>query len=137
MAALLHDVGKIGIDDQILNKPGKLTVEEFDTIKTHPQIGYNILKDIKNLENILPIVHYHHERYDGKGYPDGKKAEELSLDVFIVQLADSIDAMSTDRPYRKALHPDVVIEEVKKHSGTQFHPKVVEAYFKMLEKQKK
>jgi len=137
MAALLHDVGKIGIDDHILNKPGKLTVEEFDTIKTHPQIGYNILKDIKNLESILPIVHYHHERYDGKGYPDGKKPEELSLDVFIVQLADSIDAMSTDRPYRKALQPNVVVEEVKKYSGTQFHPKVVEAYFKMLEKQKK
>ena len=137
MAALLHDVGKIGIDDQILNKPGKLTVEEFDIIKTHPQIGYNILKDIKNLESILPIVRNHHERFDGKGYPDGKTAEELSLDVFIIQLADSIDAMATDRPYRKALHPDVVIEEVKKYSGTQFHPKVVEAYFKMLEKQKK
>jgi putative nucleotidyltransferase with HDIG domain len=137
MAALLHDVGKIGIDDEILNKPGKLTDEEFDTIKNHPQIGYNILKDIKNLESILPIVRNHHERYDGDGYPDGKKAEELSLDVFIIQLADSIDAMSTDRPYRKALHPDVIIEEVKKHTGTQFHPKVVEAYFKMLEKQKK
>ncbi|MBZ9685344.1 HD-GYP domain-containing protein [Clostridium estertheticum] len=137
MAALLHDVGKIGIDDCILNKPGKLTKEEFDTIKTHPQIGYNILKDIKNLENILPIIRNHHERYDGTGYPDGKSAEELGLDVFIVQLADSIDAMSTDRPYRKALHPDVVVEEVKKYSGTQFHPKVVEAYFKVLEKQKK
>ena len=74
MAALLHDVGKIGIDDQILNKPGKLTEEEYNIIKSHPQIGYNILKDIKNLESILPIVHYHHERYDGKGYPDGKKA---------------------------------------------------------------
>jgi HD-GYP domain-containing protein (c-di-GMP phosphodiesterase class II) len=137
MAALLHDVGKIGIDDHILNKPGKLTKEEFDTIKTHPQIGYNILKDIKNLENILPIVHYHHERYDGNGYPDGKKPEELSLDVFIVQLADSIDAMSTDRPYRKALHPDIVLDEVRKCSGSQFHPKVVEAYFKMLDKQNK
>ena len=137
MAALLHDVGKIGIDDQILNKPGKLTKEEFDTIKTHPQIGYNILKDIKNLESILPIVRNHHERYDGGGYPDGKRADELSLDVFIIQLADSIDAMSTNRPYRDALQPDEVLEEVKKHSGTQFHPKVVEAYFKMLGKQKK
>jgi putative nucleotidyltransferase with HDIG domain len=137
MAALLHDVGKIGIDDHILNKPGKLTKEEFDTIKTHPQIGYNILKDIKNLESILPIVRNHHERYDGCGYPDGKKANELSLDVFIIQLADSIDAMSTDRPYRKALHTDEVIEEVKKHTGSQFHPKVVEAYFKVLAKQKK
>ena len=137
MAALLHDVGKIGIDDQILNKPGKLTDEEFNTIRSHPLIGYNILKDIKYLENILPIVRHHHERYDGKGYPDGKKAEELSLDVFIIQLADSIDAMATDRPYRKALNNDVIIEEVEKYSGSQFHPKVVEAYFKVLEKQKK
>jgi len=135
MAALLHDVGKIGIDDQILNKPGKLTNEEFNIIKTHPLIGYNILKDIKNLENILPIVQYHHERYDGKGYPDGKRAEELSLDVFIVQLADSIDAMASDRLYRKAFTHDMIIEEVKKCSGTQFHPKVVEAYLKMSEKQ--
>ena len=133
---MLHDVGKIGIDDKILNKPDKLTEEEFNTIKGHPQIGFNILKDIKNLENILPIVHYHHERYDGKGYPQGKKAEELSLDVFIVQLADSIDAMAADRPYRKALSHDAIIAEVKKHSGSQFHPKVVEAYFKVLEGQK-
>jgi putative nucleotidyltransferase with HDIG domain len=137
MAALLHDVGKIGVDDHILNKPGKLTKEEFDTIKNHPHIGYNILKDIKSLESILPIVRHHHERYDGNGYPDAKRAEELSLDVFIIQLADSIDAMATDRPYRKALHPDEVTEEVKKHSGSQFHPKVVEAYFKVLKKQKK
>lgn len=137
MASLLHDVGKIGIDDQILNKPGKLTDDEFITIKKHPLIGYNILKDIKNLENILPIVRNHHERYDGKGYPDGKKADELSMDVFIIQLADSIDAMSTDRPYKKALDHDMVIEELKKCSGSQFHPKVVEAYFKVLEKQKK
>ncbi|MBU3188856.1 HD-GYP domain-containing protein [Clostridium bowmanii] len=137
MAALLHDVGKIGIDDQILNKPGKLTNEEFDIIKTHPLIGYNILKDIKNLESILPIVRYHHERYDGKGYPEGKKAEELSLDIFIVQLADSIDAMASDRLYRKAFNQDAIMEELKKCSGAQFHPKVVEAYLKMLEKQKK
>ncbi|MEK6264810.1 MAG: HD-GYP domain-containing protein, partial [Clostridium sp.] len=137
MAALLHDVGKIGIDDLILNKPGKLTTEEYDIIKTHPLIGYNILKDIKNLKIILPIIRNHHERYDGKGYPDAKGPEEISIDVFIVQLADAIDAMTTDRPYRKALNSEMVIEEVKKCSGSQFHPKVVEAYFKMLEKQKK
>jgi len=137
MASLLHDVGKIGIDDHILNNPGKLSDEEFNIIKKHPLIGYNILKDIKNLENILPIVLHHHERYDGKGYPDGKRVDELSLSVFIVQLADSIDAMATDRPYRKALSHDVIIEELKKHSGSQFHPEVVEAYFKVLEKQKK
>jgi putative nucleotidyltransferase with HDIG domain len=137
MASLLHDVGKIGIDDKILNKPGILTKEEYEIIKSHPEIGYNILKDIKNLQDILPIVRSHHERYDGKGYPDGKKSEELELDVFIIQLADTIDAMTTDRPYRKALSHDEVISEIKKYSGSQFHPKVVEAYLNMVEKQKK
>jgi HD-GYP domain-containing protein (c-di-GMP phosphodiesterase class II) len=137
IASLLHDVGKIGIDDKILNKPGKLTAEEYEAIKTHPQIGYDILKDIKNLHDILPIIRNHHERYDGKGYPDGKKLEELDLDVFIVQLADTIDAMTTDRPYRKALSEEEVISEITKYSGTQFHPKVVQAYLNILEKQKK
>lgn len=137
IASLLHDVGKIGIDDNILNKPGKLTDEEYETIKKHPEIGYNILKDIGGLENIISIARHHHERYDGKGYPDGKNAEELSFDVFIVQLADAVDAMATDRPYRKALSENEILEELKKHSGTQFHPKVVEAYLRIAEKQKK
>lgn len=137
IASLLHDVGKIGIDDSILNKPGKLTKEEYETIKSHPEIGYNILKEIKNLEPILFIVRNHHERFDGKGYPDGKTSEELGLDVFIVQLADTIDSMSTDRPYRKSLTDVEIIREIKKFSGTQFHPKVVEAYLNILEKQKK
>jgi putative nucleotidyltransferase with HDIG domain len=137
MASLLHDVGKIGIDDSILNKPGKLTYEEYETIKSHPEIGYNILKDIKNLEDIMPIIRSHHERYDGKGYPDGKKPEQLDLNIFIVQLADTIDAMTTDRPYRKALTHEEVIAEITKFSGTQFHPKVVQAYLNILEKQKK
>lgn len=137
IASLLHDVGKIGIDDSILNKPGKLTFEEYETIKSHPEIGYNILKEIKNLEDILPIIRHHHERYDGKGYPEGKKAEELDLDIFVVQLADTIDAMATDRPYRKALSEEKIIEEIITYSGTQFHPKVVEAYLKIVERQKK
>jgi putative nucleotidyltransferase with HDIG domain len=137
MAALLHDVGKIGIDDRILNKPGKLTEQEFEIIKSHPEIGFNILRDIKNLEEILPIIRHHHERFDGRGYPDGKKVEELSLDVFIIQLADTIDAMSTDRPYRKALSQEVIVEEIKNCSGSQFHPKVVEAYLNVLNRQQK
>jgi HD-GYP domain-containing protein (c-di-GMP phosphodiesterase class II) len=83
------------------------------------------------------VVRYHHERYDGKGYPEGKSAEQLDLDVFIIQLADTIDAMSTDRPYRKALSHDEVIDEIIKFSGTQFHPKVVQAYLSIIEKQKK
>lgn len=137
IAALLHDVGKIGIDDSILNKPGRLSDEEYNIIKSHPDLGYNILKEIKNLESIIPIVRNHHERYDGKGYPDGKTGEELGLDVFIVQLADSIDAMATDRPYRKAMEEEKILEEIKKHSGTQFHPKVVEAYLKIFQKEKR
>jgi putative nucleotidyltransferase with HDIG domain len=136
MAALLHDVGKIGIDDKILNKPGKLTNEEYEIIKSHPEIGYNILKDIKNLQDLLPIVRNHHERYDGKGYPDGKSGNDLNLDVFIVQLADSIDAMSTDRPYRKALSEEEIMAEINRFRGSQFHPKVVDAYTKILEKHK-
>lgn len=136
MAALLHDVGKIGIDDNILNKPGRLTNEEYEIIKSHPEIGYNILKDIKNLQDILPIVRNHHERYDGKGYPDGKSGDDLNLDVFIVQLADSIDAMSTDRPYRKALSEEEIMAEINRFRGSQFHPKVVDAYTKILEQHK-
>lgn len=130
MAALLHDVGKIGIDDAILKKPGNLTEEEYDAIKNHPVIGYNILKDVKDLEPVLDLVKYHHERYDGKGYPEGKTADELGIDVFIIQLADSVDAMATDRPYRKALSENEIISEIIRCSGTQFHPKVVEAYLK-------
>lgn len=136
IASLLHDVGKIGVDDSILNKPGKLTETEYEAIKKHPEIGYNILKDVKNLGKVLHAVRHHHEKYDGSGYPDGKNAEELPLDVFIIQLADSIDAMATDRPYRNAMTQEQIIEEVKKYSGTQFHPKVVEAYLNILRKQK-
>lgn len=136
IASLLHDVGKIGIDNHILNKPGKLTVEEYSKIKEHPEIGYNILKDIKELKDISFIVRHHHERFDGKGYPLGKKPEELNLDVFIVQLADSIDAMATNRPYRSALNHDFLINEVLKNKGTQFHPLVVDAYISALKKRR-
>jgi len=135
MGSLLHDVGKIGVDDSILNKPGKLTDEEFCIIKKHPEIGYNILKDVKNLENIIDLVRHHHERYDGFGYPDGKGKDELEFDVFIIQLADAVDAMATDRPYRRALAEKEITLEIERNAGTQFHPKVVEAYFKAKSKQ--
>jgi HD-GYP domain-containing protein (c-di-GMP phosphodiesterase class II) len=134
IASMMHDVGKIGIDDSILNKPGKLTDEEFNTIKMHPEIGYNILKEVKNLEGIKDLVRHHHERYDGRGYPDGKGKDDLSIDVFIIQLADAVDAMATDRPYRKALTKDEIMFEIHKYSGTQFHPGVVEAYISAMKK---
>lgn len=137
ISSLLHDVGKIGIEDSILNKPGKLTNEEYKIIQEHTLIGYNILKDVSNLKDANRIVKYHHERYDGKGYPEGKKGDELPLEVFIVQLADCIDAMATDRPYRKALTEEQIVSEIKKCSGSQFHPVVVEAYFKAIKNKKK
>ncbi len=134
IAAMLHDVGKIGVSDAILNKPGKLTDEEFDAIKEHPEIGIKIIKDIKNIDYVYPVVRNHHERYDGKGYPDGKKGDELPLNVYIVQLADTVDAMASDRPYRKGLSESIILEEIKKYSGTQFHPKVAETYLRIVEK---
>ncbi|GAA0773597.1 HD-GYP domain-containing protein [Clostridium subterminale] len=134
IAAMLHDVGKIGVSDAILNKPGKLTDEEFDAIKGHPEIGIKIIKDIKNIDYVYPVVRNHHERYDGKGYPDGKKGDELPLNVYIVQLADTVDAMASDRPYRKGLSESVILEEINKYSGTQFHPKVAETYLRIVEK---
>ncbi|MGL6173931.1 MAG: HD-GYP domain-containing protein [Cellulosilyticaceae bacterium] len=133
IAAMLHDVGKMGISDNILNKPGKLTDEEFNIIKSHPTIGSGIIKDIKNLQYVVPIVKHHHERYDGKGYPEGKSGEELDIGVYIIQLADTIDAMASDRPYRKGLPKEVIMEEVNKYLGTQFHPKVAAAYLKIAQ----
>lgn len=134
IASYLHDVGKIGIEDSILNKPGKLTDEEYKLIKSHPEIGYNIVKDIKDFGDIPHLVRYHHERYDGKGYPWGKKAQELGRDVFILQLADAVDAMSTDRVYRKAMPWDEIKNELIKNSGTQFHPDIVNTFLKIKSK---
>ncbi len=132
VAAMLHDLGKIGVSDNILNKPDKLTEEEFIQIKNHPSIGYNILRDVKNLEYISPIVKNHHERYDGKGYPECKKGDSISLDTYIVQLADAVDAMASDRPYRKGLSKDQIMVEIEKNLGTQFHPKIARLYLDIL-----
>lgn len=131
MAAMLHDIGKIGISDSILNKPGKLTDEEYSIIKQHPVIGNNIIKDIKNLKFAADIIEHHHERYDGRGYPSGKCGDELCLEVYIVQLADAIDAMATDRPYRKALSKEEIISEIQKNIGTQFNPKIANIYLSL------
>ena len=131
IAATMHDIGTIGISDNILNKPGKLTNEEYAAITSRPTIGYGILKDVKGMDYVRVIIKYHHERYDGKGYPDGKKGEELNLDVYIIQLADTVDAMSSDRPYRKGLPMETVVAEIQKYAGTQFHPKVAAAFLEI------
>ena len=126
--ALLHDIGKIAVSDNILNKPGRLTKAEFDIMKTHTTAGGVILKDLTILKNVDLGAKFHHERYDGGGYPNGLKGEEIPLEARIIGLADAFDAMNSDRVYRKRLSPTVIHKELVKGSGTQFDPKLVEAF---------
>lgn len=123
----LHDIGKIGIQDAILNKPGRLTDEEFELIRAHPEIGVNIVTPLGLDQNELSIIRNHHERWDGRGYPDGLRHEEIPLMARILAVADSFDAMSSDRAYRSALPFDVCLKEIRDNSGSQFDPDVVEA----------
>jgi len=129
-AAILHDIGKIAIPESILNKPDRLTREEFEIMKTHPLCGVKIVENIRQMEAILPGMKYHHERYDGKGYPEGLAGEEIPLLARILAVADTYDAITSDRPYRKGPGHDFAIEEVKRCSGTQFAPEVVEAFLR-------
>jgi HD-GYP domain-containing protein (c-di-GMP phosphodiesterase class II) len=130
-AALLHDIGKIGIDEAILLKPGKLTPEEYEQMKKHPVIGHQILAPVKFLGPVAQMVLYHQEWFDGRGYPEGLKADQIPLGARMVAVIDAWDAMMSDRPYRKALGRDKAIGELKRGSGTQFDPKVVEAFLKL------
>jgi HD-GYP domain-containing protein (c-di-GMP phosphodiesterase class II) len=123
----LHDIGKIGVPDSILQKTGKLTDAEFVQMKTHPVVGFNILSGLKMLTDELVIVRSHHERYDGKGYPDRIKGAELPMYAWIVSAADAIDAMTSDRPYRKGMSMQVAVDQVRTGAGTHFHPDVAEA----------
>jgi len=135
--ALLHDIGKIGIDDRILRKAGKLTTEEWYIIRKHALKGANIVRLIPNLEKITDIILYHHERYDGTGYPEGLKGEKIPLGARIIAVADAFDTMTTDRSYRSAMSFDEAIRELLNHCGKQFCPQVVEAFVAQLRKQKK
>jgi putative nucleotidyltransferase with HDIG domain len=125
---LLHDIGKIGVPPSILDKPGKLTEEEFAIIRSHPSKGVMILRPIPNLEKVLPIVFQHHERYDGKGYPNGLSGESISLHSRILAVADVVDALLSDRPYRPGWSREKVLVYIRENSGLQFDPTVVEAY---------
>ena len=131
--ALLHDIGKIGVPNAIINKPGKLTDEEYEIIKTHPVIGSDILKTISSMPEISIGARSHHERYDGKGYPDGLKGEEIPWIARIIGVADSYDAMTSNRSYRSYLPQDVVKAEILKCRGMQFDPKVADAMIKLIE----
>ena len=136
IAALLHDIGKIGVSEAILNKPGKLTEEERQKMQMHAEIGATILRPIKELETAIQGVKYHHERYDGKGYPDGLDNGKIPIIAAIISVADAFDAITTDRPYRAALTRQEAILEIERLSGKQFHPKVVSAFLQLCEEGK-
>jgi GAF domain-containing protein len=135
-AALLHDVGKIGVDEAILRKPGALTPEEYEQVKRHPIIGHEILSSVRYLGPATQMVLYHQERYDGGGYPEGLKAEEIPLGARIVAVLDAWDAMTSDRPYRKALTRDAALAELASGAGAQFDPKVVDAFLRIEERER-
>ncbi len=128
LGAMLHDIGKIGIPDSILLKAGHLDQDEWQIIQKHPQIGYDIISEINFLKDCAEIVIAHHERYDGFGYPKGLKGEEIPLGARIFSVVDTLDAMTSDRPYRKALSFKNASEEIKRCRGTQFDPEVVDVF---------
>jgi len=134
-AALMHDIGKIGIEEHILHKPGTLSNQERDIIKQHPQIGNRILSPVPFLSNVAAMILYHHEWYNGQGYLEGLSGEEIPIGARIIALIDSYDAMTSDRPYRKALDKKFAIEEIRRGAGVQFDPNVVEAFIRVLERE--
>lgn len=131
LGGLIHDVGKIGIDDSILRKPAKLTTEEFEIIKTHPERGVQIIEPLEFLRETVPIIMHHHERIDGNGYPAGLVADEIPLGARILMVADTFDAMTSSRAYRKALSPETAIAELKRFSGLQFDPELVKIFLEI------
>jgi putative nucleotidyltransferase with HDIG domain len=131
-AAILHDIGKIGVRGIVLNNPNGLTGEEYDEIKKHPVVGEGIIQPIELLQPIRPFIKHHHEWYNGKGYPDGLSGENIPLGARILAVADAYDAMKSDRPYRKALTEETAIQELKRGNGTQFDSKIVEIFLEIL-----
>ena len=136
MSALLHDIGKIGIPDAILNKTAGLTDDEYNIIKQHPVIGANILDDITELPELAIGAHYHHERWDGNGYPDGLKEMEIPVIAQIISVADAYDAMTSNRSYRNLLEQEVVRREIERGIGTQFNPEFAEIMINMIDNDK-
>ncbi len=134
--ALLHDCGKIGVPDNILRKPGKLTDEEFEIIKSHTVRGGEILSRFKSLKNVGEGALYHHERYDGKGYPEGRAGEDIPLIARMICVADSFDAMNSNRVYRQKLTREYIIGEIEKNKGRQFDPAIADVMLRLLRENK-
>jgi putative two-component system response regulator len=126
--SILHDIGKIHISEEILTKPGSLSDDEWIEMKKHPEMGAELIKDIHYLQSAIPVILYHHERWNGRGYPHGLKEEKIPVIARIVAIADSFDAMTTIRPYRKELTPEQAYQEVLTGSGTQYDPLIVETF---------
>jgi len=137
IAGLLHDVGKIGVRDAVITKPDRLTAEEYLEIKAHPEIGAKILEPVDFLKDVAPCVRHHHEWYDGsnRGYPDRLRGDQIPLPSRIILVADTVEAMTSDRPYRKALTLEAVVSEVHKYSGSQFDPNVTQSFLTLLERE--
>lgn len=132
LAGLLHDLGKLGVPDAVLQKPGRLTPEELEQIRPHPEQGWAILQDLDQLKYLVPGVLHHHERYDGAGYPDGLRGEEIPVVARILAVADSYDAMISDRPYRKGMCHEAVQRILREGAGSQWDPAVIDAFFANL-----
>ena len=128
----LHDIGKIGIPDSILLKPGRLNAEEFAVIQKHPVIGASILGSIPSIKPLLPVILHHHERFDGSGYPDGLKGEKILLSARMTAVADTYHALTSDRPYRRAMSQDRALEVIEEERGRQFCPECVEAFLSLM-----
>jgi putative nucleotidyltransferase with HDIG domain len=137
IAGLLHDVGKIGIRDAVITKPARLSPEEYEEIKRHPEIGAKILEPVSFLRDVVPCVRHHHEWYDGStsGYPWRLRGDQIPLPSRIILVCDTVEAMTSDRPYRKGLPLDVVLGELREYSGTQFDPMCVDACLRLLERE--
>jgi HD-GYP domain-containing protein (c-di-GMP phosphodiesterase class II) len=128
----LHDVGKLGVSEEVLAKPGRLDDRELAQIREHPKLGARILLRVAALRGALPYVLYHHERWDGGGYPSGRAGEEIPLEARVLAVADAFDAMTSDRPYRQALDLDEALAEVERCAGTQFDPEIVRVFLELF-----
>jgi HD-GYP domain-containing protein (c-di-GMP phosphodiesterase class II) len=134
MAALFHDIGKIGVPDSVLLKPSRLEEHEFQEMKLHPSKSYEILSDFEIFSDVALYAKHHHERYDGRGYPDGLKGEDIPFFSRVILIGDTFDAMTSTRPYRKGLSYDIAFNELKEFAGTQFDPKLVDHFINAMKK---